>query len=311
MKSSSPSQAITSYTSALALSPRNPIYLSNRAAAYSASQPPQYSLAASDASAAVAADPSYAKGWSRLGAARYALGEWKSSVEAYEKALGVEESALSRKGLETAKRKLEESEKAGGAAPEDLEPDVDDTAGSTRGGSAPGGAGGMPDLSALAGMFGGAGGGGRGGSGGGGGMPDLAGLMNNPMMAQMAQNLMSNPEQMQGLMQNPQVRAMAERFGLGGAGGAGGGGGAADTGAGATDGGRGAGGAGAGGAGAGRGGAGGGGGMPDLASMMQDPSIQEMYVPSLLQITQHPTMSSACANQWVQGEELYGWRWGR
>ena len=92
-------------------------------------------------------------------------------------------------------------------------------------------------------------------------MPDMASIMNNPMFANMAQNLMSNPEALQGLMSNPQLRAMAERFGMGGGGGAGAGGGAG-PGAGA-------------GAGADRG-EGGGGGMPDLASLMQNPAIAEM-----------------------------------
>ena len=50
-------------------------------------------------------------------------------------------------------------------------------------------------------------------------MPDLAGLMNNPMMRQMAQNLMSNPEMMNNIMNNPQLRDMANRFGSGGGGG--------------------------------------------------------------------------------------------
>lgn len=99
------------------------------------------------------------------------------------------------------------------------------------------GGGGMPDLSALAGMLGG---------GGAGGMPDMASIMSNPMFASMAQNLMSNPDMMSNLMSNPRIREMANQFGGGGAGGAGG------------EGGRGA------------------GGMPDLASLMQDPSIAEM-----------------------------------
>lgn len=77
---------------------------------------------------------------------------------------------------------------------------------------------------------------------------DLSSIMSNPMFANMAQNLMSNPEAMQGLMNNPQLRGLAERFG-GGGGGAGAGG---------------------------QGGGSGGGGMPDLASLMNDPSIAEM-----------------------------------
>ena len=234
--------AIDLYTKAITISPTNPIYLSNRAAAYSASH--KHDLASADAELAVAADPKYTKAWSRLGLARFVLGDAKGSMEAYGKGIEYEGNGGSeamKKGYKTAKEKVEELERekeAGG-----LEEDLDDGT-SARGvpAGAGGGAGGMPDLGALAGMLGG---GGRGG-GGGGGMPDLGSVMSNPMFANMAQNLMSNPEALQGLMNNPQLRGMAERFGLGGAGGAG----------------------------AGRGG--GGGGMPDLASMMNDPNIAEM-----------------------------------
>jgi small glutamine-rich tetratricopeptide repeat-containing protein alpha len=77
--------AVDHYTQALALSPDNKIYLSNRAAAYS--QSGQHSLAAADALKAVQVDPGYAKAWSRLGHARYALGDAKGSMEAYQKGL--------------------------------------------------------------------------------------------------------------------------------------------------------------------------------------------------------------------------------
>ncbi|PBP22522.1 hsc70 cochaperone [Diplocarpon rosae] len=124
----------------------------------------------------------------------------------------------------------------------------DDSEGEVAERAAPaGGSGGKPDLSALAGMFGG------GGAGGAGGMPDLSSIMSNPMFASMAQNLMSNPGMMENLMSNPRIRDMASQFG-------GGAGAAPADGAGA--------GAGAGGRGTG--------GMPDLASLMQDPSIAEM-----------------------------------
>ena len=83
----------------------------------------------------------------------------------------------------------------------------------------------------------------------------MAGLMQNPMMRQMAQNLMSNPDMMNNLMSNPRIAEMAQQFG--GGGGAGGA-------------------AGAGGAGRGGGGGGGGGGMPNLSELMNDPSIAEM-----------------------------------
>jgi small glutamine-rich tetratricopeptide repeat-containing protein alpha len=226
--------AIDFYTKALALIPGNPIFLSNRAAAYSASK--DHESAKADAEAAVAADPKYTKGWSRLGLACFALGDVKGSMEAYKR--GIEEegnggSEAMRRGYETAKRKYEESQQQ---STED-----DELPSARNAGGAGAGAGGMPDLSSLAGMFGGGGAG-----GGGGGMPDLSSIMSNPMFASMAQNLMSNPDMMNNLMSNPRLREMANQFGGGGGGGAPGGG------------------------------AGGGGGMPDLSSLMQDPSIAEM-----------------------------------
>jgi small glutamine-rich tetratricopeptide repeat-containing protein alpha len=241
MKKKDYDTAIKYYTEALELVPLNPIYLSNRAAAYSGCG--KHEEAKQDAEMAVAADPKYSKAWSRLGLANFVLGDTKGAMEAYKSGMDAEEgggSEVMRKGYETAKKKYEEEAGDIGA------PDA------ARG--APGaGGGGMPDLSSLAGMLGGMGGGG--GGGGGGGMPDLSTLMQNPMMRQMAQNVMQNPEMLSGLMNNPQLQSM-----LGGAGGGGGGAGAG-PGAGA-------------GAGAGRGG--GGGGMPDISQLMNDPNIAEM-----------------------------------
>jgi small glutamine-rich tetratricopeptide repeat-containing protein alpha len=231
-------KAISLYSQALALVPGNPIFLSNRAAAYSASK--DHASAKADAEAAVAADPKYTKAWSRLGLARFALGDAKGSMEAYSKGIEYEGNGGSeamKKGYETAKKRVAELE-AEGEDDDDEDDEMTDR-------GAPGvGAGGMPDLSALAGMFGG------GGAGGGGGMPDLSSIMSNPMFASMAQNLMSNPDMLNNLMSNPRIRDMANQFGAGGAGGA----------AGAE----------------GEGGRGAGGGMPDLSSLMSDPSIAEM-----------------------------------
>lgn len=226
--------AIKHYTAALEVVPLNPIYLSNRAAAYSGQG--KHDLAKEDAEMAVAADPNYSKAWSRLGLAKYVLGDAKGAMEAYKSGMDAEGggSEVMRKGYETAKKRYEDE---GGdvGAPDDL------SRGAPGGGM---GGGGMPDLSSLAGMLGG------GGGGGGGGMPDLAGLMQNPMMRQMAQNLMSNPDMMNNLMSNPRIAEMAQQFGGGAGGGAG--------------------------RGAGAGAGGSGGGMPDLGSLMSDPSIAEM-----------------------------------
>ncbi|KJX94751.1 small glutamine-rich tetratricopeptide repeat-containing protein [Zymoseptoria brevis] len=226
--------AADNYTKALELCPLNPIYLSNRAAAFSAMQ--KHELAKNDAELATATDPKYTKAWSRLGLARFALGDAKGAMEAYKQGIDAEGNGGSdamKKGYETAKRKVEEE----GA---DGDESDDDAAPATRGAGA--GAGGMPDLGSLASMLGG------GGGGGAGGMPDLGALLNNPMMRNMAQSLMSNPEalnsMMSGLgrgggggggtggggmpdisamMQDPAIAEMARNFmsGMGGQGGAG------------------------------------------------------------------------------------------
>ncbi|TVY57460.1 Small glutamine-rich tetratricopeptide repeat-containing protein 2 [Lachnellula cervina] len=226
-------KAISLYSKALALVPGNPIFLSNRAAAYSASK--DHESARADAEAAVTADPSYTKAWSRLGLAKFALGDAQGSMEAYEQGIKHEGNGGSlpmQKGYETAKKKVEELANEG---------DEDEVAERGSGAGAGAGAGGMPDLAAMASMFGGGG-----GAGGGGGMPDLSSIMSNPMFASMAQNLMSNPDALNNIMSNPRVREMASQFGGGGGSGA----------EGAAP--------------------GGGGGMPDLSSLLQDPSMAEM-----------------------------------
>ncbi|KJZ73300.1 hypothetical protein HIM_07304 [Hirsutella minnesotensis 3608] len=178
--------AVDLYTQALRLHPSNAVFLSNRAAAHSAAK--DHALARLDAEAAVAIDPAYTKAWSRLGLARFALGDARGAMDAYAKGIEHEGSGGSeamRKGFETAKRRVEELEAAG----------QDDTPVSRAGPGA--GAGGLPDFGA-------------------GGMPDLSSIMSNPMFASMAQNLMSNPDLMGNLMSNPRLREMANQFSGGG-----------------------------------------------------------------------------------------------
>lgn len=194
--------AIAKYSEAIVFSPTNPIYLSNRAAAYSASG--DHAAAVQDAELAVAADPKYTKAWSRLGLARFAMGDARGSVEAYQKGIDFEGSGGSeamKRGLETAKKELARMEAEEDNIPED---EVDDAPGNTRGGGA-------PDLAGLASMLGGGGGRGSGGF-------DFASIMNNPMFASMAQNIMRNPDALSGLMNNPTVQGILNnrREGAGG-----------------------------------------------------------------------------------------------
>ncbi|KAG6011861.1 hypothetical protein E4U43_008070 [Claviceps pusilla] len=196
--------AIDFYTQALKMHPSNAVFLSNRAAAHSAAK--DHASARVDAEAAVAVDPSYTKAWSRLGLARFALGDAKGAMDAYGKGIEYEGNGGSeamKKGFETAKRRVEEMQAA------------DDVSLPRSSPGAGAGAGGMPDLSSLASMFGGGGGAGAAGAGPG-GMPDLSSIMSNPMFASMAQNLMSNPDLMSNLMSNPRLRDMANQFSSGG-----------------------------------------------------------------------------------------------
>ncbi|KAG6098065.1 hypothetical protein E4U30_008412 [Claviceps sp. LM220 group G6] len=171
--------AIDFYTQALKIHPSNAVFLSNRAAAHSAAK--DHASARTDAEAAVAVDPSYTKAWSRLGLARFAMGDAKGAMEAYSQGIeheGNGGSEAMKKGYETAKRRVEEMQADGVSLPR----------------SSPG----------------------AGAGAGAGGMPDLGSIMSNPMFASMAQNLMSNPDLMSNLMSNPGLRDMANQFSSGG-----------------------------------------------------------------------------------------------
>ncbi|TIA91396.1 hypothetical protein E3P99_01113 [Wallemia hederae] len=192
-------EAIDAYTQAIELHPTNKILYSNRAAAYSQAGDQDASIA--DAKKALEIDPAFARAYSRLGHAYFNAKQYENAVRAYEDGLKYDaDNQTMKSSLITARSKL------GGSVQQREAP-----AGGA-GAGAGAGAGGMPDLSALAGMFGG---GGAGGGAGGGGMPDLGALLNNPMMRQMAQSMMSNGG-MERLMSNPGLRNMAESMRNGG-----------------------------------------------------------------------------------------------
>lgn len=70
-------------------------------------------------------------------------------------------------------------------------------------------AGGMPDLSSLLGAFGGGGAGPGRGAGGGG--PDMASLLNNPMLMNMAQQMASSGA-LNDIVNNPRMRELAQQM---------------------------------------------------------------------------------------------------
>ena len=102
--------SIQFYTKAINLLPQNPIYLCNRAAAYSQSN--LHEQARIDAQSAVDLDPKYAKAWSRLGLAKSKLRDFEGSMQAYRKGIECEGSGgskLMKEGYEAAKQKVLES----------------------------------------------------------------------------------------------------------------------------------------------------------------------------------------------------------
>ncbi|KAG9321327.1 hypothetical protein KVV02_006244 [Mortierella alpina] len=186
-------EAIRLYGEAIVLNPKNAVYYANRAAAYS--QMGDHQNAITDSLKAAEVDPSYSKAYSRLGHAYFSVGKYKEAVTAYEKGLTLEpNNATMKSSLATARTKARDNEVApsarGGAG-------AGPGAGAGAGGLPPG----FPDLSAL--------------GGGAGGMPDLAGLMSNPALMNMAQQMMQSGA-LNSLMSNPAMQQMAQRMMAGG-----------------------------------------------------------------------------------------------
>lgn len=181
--------ALDAYTKAIELNPTSPVFYSNRAAAYS--QIGQHDEAISDAKKASEIDPKFSKAYSRLGHALFASGRFDEAVKAYEKGVELDPSnKLMKSGLDASKAKLGNAGNKDAVATMPSHADAANT---------------DPFAGAGAGA----------GMGGAGGMPDLGSLMNNPMVAQMAQQMMQNGG-LQQLMNNPMLRQMAENFGANG-----------------------------------------------------------------------------------------------
>ncbi|KNE66912.1 hypothetical protein AMAG_11386 [Allomyces macrogynus ATCC 38327] len=234
-------EAVAKYTDAIALNPNNAVYFSNRAAAYS--QAGQHDNAIDDAKQAAVVDPTFSKAYSRLGHAYYATAGFQESAR---RVLKVSSSTRRTKTMRQAM--LQDKAKLP-AVTEPASDDEDDSLDATPR-AAPGSRG-MPDLGALGGagglagllnnpnlmqmaqqmmannpglarmaqqMMGGGAGGASGaapgGAGGAGGAPNIAELMNNPAMMEMAAQAMSNPDVMNNL-----AGLMGNRGGAGGPGG--------------------------------------------------------------------------------------------
>jgi small glutamine-rich tetratricopeptide repeat-containing protein alpha len=143
-------RAVELYTDAIAFAPTGKnvhVYYSNRAAARLSMK--EFKEAAEDARLAIAADASYAKGWSRLGGALLELEEFTEAVEAYEKCVSLDPTnKLAKDGLSDAKSRLRLATKIANAPPRAAAPaNENPLAGMMAGlGGAAGGGRGMPPV---------------------------------------------------------------------------------------------------------------------------------------------------------------------
>ncbi|KAG8852335.1 hypothetical protein FRB91_006589 [Serendipita sp. 411] len=191
--------AIAEYTHAIALDPSNPVYYSNRAAAYSSSG--DHNMAVADAEKAIEVDPKFVKAYHRLGHAHYCLKSYKEAASAFGKGLELEpNNANLKSGRDNALARVASN-------PSTPEPDPSGLSSRGAGGSGGGGGGGFADvLSSL---------GGGGAAGGGPGGFDLASLMQNPALMSMAQQMMANGG-LENMMRNPAINNMMNRLQTGG-----------------------------------------------------------------------------------------------
>lgn len=176
MKQEKYDDAIDYYSKAITLDGRNAVFYSNRAAAYSKVNEHEKSI--EDCKVAIAIDPQYSKAYGRMGLAYASLNDFQSAKDCYSKALSLDPSNESYKSnLRTAEERLAEVNSADGAR-----------AGVSTG---PGDQA-MPNLANF----------------------DLAGLMSNPAVMNMAQSLMSSP-QMSSMLANMLSGAAAPGSGAG------------------------------------------------------------------------------------------------
>jgi small glutamine-rich tetratricopeptide repeat-containing protein alpha len=220
-------EAIAMYTEAIALDATNPVYFSNRAAAHASKG--DHLSAIGDAEEAITIDPNFVKAYSRLGYvnpspsyslssrvsrifhapklmlitrtcrhAQYSLEDYAASLSAFERGLALEPTNANLKsGLENAKARLASESRSSTQerSPAATTPPAAADTDSARGAN---------NLSDILGSMGGLAGA---GGAGGGGMPDLATLMNNPAIMQMASQLASNGG-LASLMQDPNIADM-------------------------------------------------------------------------------------------------------
>lgn len=174
MKHSRFTEAAEAYSKAIAIDNSNPVYFSNRAAAYNKLN--NFQGAVDDCQRALSLDPNYSKAYGRLGLAYTGLKELGKAKDAYKKACELDPSNDSyQTNLQIAQQKLRDADLNGDS------------------GQGGGGSGGI-DLGNLGPSLGGL---------------DFSSLMSNPALMNMATNLLQNPN-MQQMMQSMMGQAMGQ-----------------------------------------------------------------------------------------------------
>ncbi|EMR08278.1 hypothetical protein PNEG_03443 [Pneumocystis murina B123] len=176
------SHAIFCYTEALKLFPKDVIYLSNRAAAYSESG--DNISAIKDAKLALEINPDYGKAYSRLGHAYFSMGEYKEALNVYLKGLKVDpNSEVMKRGYELVKKNLTEHNDSAPIQEKNLKSeDISKTSNLNSSSE-------TPRV----------------------GIPDFTSMMNNPAFMSVAQNLMSSGA-LNNLLNNPHVARLAQNI---------------------------------------------------------------------------------------------------
>jgi len=174
-------KALDLYSQAISIYNGNAVFFANRSVCYCKLE--NYEKAILDAMESIEINPDYVKGYNRLGTAYKGAGDLQKAKDAFQQV--VDRSKEGSNSWTHCKRQIEELERQSRGESEPAQP-------------AAGGAPGGMDMAGLGSLLG--------GLGGGPGGLNLADLLKNPMMQQMAQNMMSDPnamDKMQGMMNNP------------------------------------------------------------------------------------------------------------
>jgi len=171
MKTEEFQKAIEKYTEAIELDGSNQVFYCNRAAAYSKLN--NHYSAVEDCKRAIDMDPTYGKAYGRMGLAYSSVNKHKEAVECFQKAVELEPANDSYKtNLKLAEDKLTQTGSPGPVAFPNLA--------GMAGGMAAGMAGAEGIMPGMGGM-------------------DLNGILGNPALMNMAQNMLSDPN-MQAMM---------------------------------------------------------------------------------------------------------------